>query len=256
LFGGSAGSFTHPQWNQPLLALGQGVSAENGALVFSLEGAFAGAVINRHGMRAIVPAEALLGAAERLIGRERGPVATVGVHLQPLNDSLRRATGASGGAIISFVDPAGPAAGVLAVGDVVIAVTGRPVQTAEQALLAIAQLAPKTPGAIQVLRERKSMSLDVTPAPLDLAGPAASQQQLGLKLRQAANGVHVEWVAGGSAAAAAGLRAGDVITWLAGDSHSGPGDVVAEWEQLTRGRSMMVAVDRSGSRIVLALSKP
>jgi hypothetical protein len=255
LFGGSAGSFIHPQWNQPLLALGQGVSPENGALVFSLDGAFAGAVVNRLGVRAIVPAEALLGEAERLLESRPGALSTIGVHLQPLSAHLRNATGANSGAIVTQVDPTGPAAEILAVGDVIGAVAGRLVPTPEQALLSIAQLAPNNPATIQVLRGRKTITLAVKPIPIDRVPVAVTEHQLGLKLRNTPGGVYVESVIHGSAAAEAGFRAGDVITRVAGDTRSGPGDVAAEWEQLARGASILIAIDRGGTHILLGLSK-
>ena len=105
LFGGQPGEVASPHWDTPLLALGQQVQAAAGALVFALDGSFVGAVVRAGSGSAIVPADALLAAAERAVNRPSRVPTTIGVHLQALDAMLAAATGADFGVAITAVDP-------------------------------------------------------------------------------------------------------------------------------------------------------
>ena len=255
LFGGAADPFVDPQWNQPILALGRDVHAPDGAFVFSLEGAFVGAVINRHGVQAIVPAEALVRAAERLMSEGRRATGSIGVRLQPLDATLMAATGVQGGALVTEVAPDGPAASLLSPGDVIVAVAGRPVDSPETAFLAIARHTPGTPLPLDVRRSRERLPVTVTPVAVRRPDAGEASPALGAVLRPVPSGSRVQSVSAGGAASRAGLREGDVITWVPGVVEPDPREVSATWDQLAGGQSMLVGIRRGDEPLVLAPQK-
>jgi hypothetical protein len=256
LFGGTADSFADPLWDQPLVALGQDMRTAHGALVFSLEGAFAGAVMERHGAHAVVPADLLIRAADRLSPGGRRRAATIGVRLQRLDLALRGATGASAGALVSDVTPGGPAATALTPGDVIIAVGGRRVDTPDAALLAIARLAIDAPASLEVRRNRARVVVNVTPVPL--ADPPASppRDDLGVVLRRLPAGTRVDSVVNGGAAEVAGVREGDIITWVDGTDDPTPQRVTAAWSSLAPRETTLLRVNRGGEPLMFALRRP
>ena len=256
LFGGTADRFTDPLWDQPLLALGPDLRIADGALVFSLEGNFAGAVTDRHGVRAVVPAELLVRAAERLLTSGRRRASTIGVRLQRLDSALKAATGAGTGAVVTDVSADGPAASVLAPGDVIVAVAGRRVGSPEEALLAIARLAVNAPAAVEIRRNAERRVVAVTPAVLADPPSTAPRDVLGVALRRVPNGARADSIEPGGAAAIAGMRAGDVVTWVDGTEGPAPQRVVAVWEALAPRESALVRVERAGEPLLLALRKP
>lgn len=256
LFGGAADPFVDPQWNQPILALGRDVHAPDGAFVFSLEGAFVGAVIDRHGVQAIVPAEVLVRAAEQLKMEGRRATSTIDVRLQRLDPALMSATGARSGALVAQVAPDGPAAPLLAPGDVIVAVAGRAVDSPDTALLEIARHAPGSPLPLAVLRDSERLQITVRPRAVHRPDAGDIAGQFGAVLRPAPGGSLVASVATGGAAAAAGIRPGDVITWLADVPQPAPPRISSSWEALAAGQSMLAGILRDDEPLVIALLKP
>jgi len=255
LFGGVADPFVDPQWNQPILALGRDVHAPDGAFVFSLEGAFVGAVINRHGVQAIVPADVLVRAAEQLKMEGRRSTSSIDVRLQRLDPVLMAATGARAGALVTSVAAGGPAASLLAPGDVIVAVAGRSVDAPEAALLEIARHAPGSPLPLDVRRDGARLEITVRPRAVRPPESEGESNQLGAVLRPGPGGSHVQSLAADGAAARAGLREGDVITWLAGVSQPAPARVASAWAELEDGRSLLAGIVRGDEPLVVALQK-
>ncbi|HEU4693197.1 MAG TPA: PDZ domain-containing protein, partial [Vicinamibacterales bacterium] len=69
-------------------------------------------------------------------------------------------------------------------------------------------------------------------------------------------GVLVSEVTAGSAAETAGLRAGDVITMVRGQTVSDPGDVVRELSAAESGTSVDIRVTRDRKEITLTAKMP
>jgi hypothetical protein len=256
LFGGAADPFVDPHWNGPILALGRDVHAPDGAFVFSLEGSLVGAVVNRYGVQAIVPADTLLRAAERLMSDGRRTTGSIGVRLQRLGPALMTATGVRSGAVVTRVAPDGPAASLLEPGDVIVSVGGRPVDSPEAALLAIARHPAPDPVPIGVHRAGHAIEIHVTPVALRASEADGAASELGAILRPSPAGARVQSVTAGGGAASAGLREGDVITWVADVKGPSPQRVSAAWQDLAAGQSLLVGITRGEEPLVLALRKP
>ncbi len=256
LFGGQAGEVASPHWDTPLLALGQQVQAAAGALVFALDGSFVGAVVRAGSGSAIVPADALLAAAERAVNRPSRVPTTIGVHLQALDAMLAAATGADFGVAITAVDPDGPAAGALLAGDVITAVGDRPAATPAATLLLIAALEPSAPVSLQVVRSGQVLTVPVTPRPVQTERAPASSDIFGASLRASSRGAVVTDVERPSSAHRAGLVTGDVITSLAGAGGVTPARVRAAYAAMPAGSHLVLAIERGGVPLLVALNRP
>lgn len=258
LFGGTADPFADPFWDEPVLALGQDTRAMNGSLVFTLEGAFGGAVMERQGLHAIVPASVLIRTAERLMSSGDRPAATMGVRLQHLSATLRAATGASTGVVVADVDPQGPAANVLSPGDVLTRVAGQRVDAPDTALLAIARLPIDRAASLDLRRNGEPSQVTITPRRRqeEETTSAAVRAELGLVLRRVPTGALVQSVAARTAGAVAGLREDDVITWVDGTDSPTPQRIVTLWTGLEARQSMMLRIDRAGEPMIMAVGKP
>lgn len=230
-----------------------------GTVVANLEGRILGMVLGAREL-ALVPAPAVVQAAERLLSAAPSPPATLGADLQDLNAALAAAVGAARGAIVAFVDPSGPAAGVLHPGDVIEDVQGEPAGSAADVLERVRAAEPGTTLLLGVRREGAVVVLQVTLAAATTPAAEAQDQRrppsLGLTLgSEGRGGLRVRAVAPGSAGARAGLAAGDVITWMARLERLTPAAARRAFEEAAPGASLLVGVARDGSHRVLVLEK-
>jgi hypothetical protein len=254
LFGGVASSFSDPQWEAPLIALGRETRASHGAFVFTIDGALVGGIVNDAGVQAIVPADVLLRAGERLATATPSEPSSIGVRVQTLTASLASLTGAARGALVVEVEAEGPADGSLEPGDVVVAVGGRSVDAPESALLAIAAARPGEPLELRLVRRGSLVAARVVPRPAS-ALAAEGTLPLGLSIRPVRQGSAIERVESGSAAQRAGLRPGDVVTRVDGELAPAPGELRALFEGLGPGQALLVGIERDGVPLMLALSR-
>ncbi|HET7746862.1 MAG TPA: PDZ domain-containing protein, partial [Vicinamibacteria bacterium] len=205
---------THPEWEQPLIALGGAAVAHPGALLFSLEGRFMGLAVPLEGGVAAAPSDALETAVASLAAGDVGWPGDIGVRFAPMTSRLVRATGAPTGAVVAAVDALGPSAGRLRVGDVVRSIAGGAVTSPDAARVALARAAVTAPVVLGVARGGQEMEIEVP-----LAAPAApgNGRPLGLVTRVVEGvGLEIVRVQPRTAASAAGLRLGDVLTHLDG----------------------------------------
>jgi serine protease Do len=133
------------------------------------------------------------------------------------------------GALISQIEPGGPAdKGGVRIGDIVVALNGQPINESADLPHVVGLVKPGTSVDVELVRDGKRMTLDVTVGKLG-GGETASVAAVGgaggrlgleaeaLNAQQKARlriegGVVVTAVVPGKAAARAGLRPGDVIT--------------------------------------------
>jgi serine protease Do len=157
----------------------------------------------------------------------------LGISIQGVDPDMAKAFGLSrgGGALISDVSPDGPAAKAgLARGDIVLELNGQSVNGPDDLSVRISQMAPGSVAHLKTFRDRQNRDVDVTLAeapeqptagqkgpqtPAALGGmqvqdltPEIARE---LKLPASQTGVVVTQLDPSSAAAAAGIRQGDVI---------------------------------------------
>ncbi|MEM5340948.1 DegQ family serine endoprotease [Paraburkholderia azotifigens] len=190
----------------------------------------------------------------------------LGVAVQSVNQTLADSFGMKKpqGALVSSVDPGGPAAKAgLQPGDVILSVNGVDVADSSALPSQIAGIKPGTQADLQVWRDKSTRDLKVTIGSLsdtkaaanDNGGPAQMQGRLGVAVRpltpqeksgaSVSHGLLVQDASG--AAASAGIQPGDVILAVNGRS-------VSNVEQLKQavsaaGNSIALLIQRDNSQI-------
>ena len=163
-----------------------------------------------------------------------------------------KATGATSGLIVTWVDPRGPAAGALHPGDVIEAVNGGAISTTDDWDVQTARL-----GADQtlVIGVRGSSGRRDVPV-VGSAMPAADPASLGLTLRSLPGiGAEVVRVDPGSAGDRSGLLAGDVISRVDSTDAPTPAQVRQAFAS-PRERPLFIAFTRGTTHQVTALDRP
>jgi S1-C subfamily serine protease len=170
-----------------------------------------------------------------------------------LTAPVARATGAHMGVVVAWVDPEGPAAESLTIGDVIEAVDEQPLATPQQWVIHTARMPAGHTLMARVRRDDEVRTVGLIAAPRHRA---AGTNALGLLLRNAPRtGAIVVDVQIGSAADRAGLRAGDVITRVGATMVPSPAAVRAAFERVATGAAVLVAYTRDGTYGVTALEK-
>jgi len=155
----------------------------------------------------------------------------LGVSIQPLDRDLAAYLGipATTGVIVNSVADGSPAAKAgLRVGDVLTAVAAHPVEAEKEEDLGafqrmVAATAPGKRAAIELMRDGKPKTLEVTLATQPKVEPAEADCDLGFQVQEITEnlyrgerlptreGAYVSFVAGGTPASEAGLSQGDVV---------------------------------------------
>jgi hypothetical protein len=219
-----------------------------GTFAFTSTGALAGLVVRHDNRPAILPLAALMTAADRLIELRQGKPGWIGLTVQPLTPALATATGATGGMIVTWVDPKGPAAGSIQVADVIETIDGAAADLTEQQWTA--RTARLVAGESLTIRVRRGTMTQ--PARLTAAERPPPAPTLGLTMRRARTGVEVLRVEPGSAAARAGIRPGDIITFAAGVQAPTPTQINRAFAAASD-RALVLGVTRSDSHVVVAV---
>ena len=256
MYFGRVDADSEPGWTTPLMrfsALQQALPS--GAAIFTLRGGFIGLGVPEGRDLIVVPASALTRAADALaISRPRA-LGDPGFQVQALDASLRQATDANDGVIVSYVAPDGPSAKALRIGDIITGLGSTVIHAPGDYHAAALELVEGSPVTVRFVRDRRPATAEITPsARLRTSSPAAVQ--LGLSLRRAHDGSEVTRVEPGSAAARAGVAAGDIITVLIDTAQPDPASIVRAFQQLPSGGWLVVGLDRSGTHLVTAIGKP
>ena len=240
-------------WPEAVWVVPDTVDLPPGTFLFTNVGEVVGLVIAHGAARAIVPGATLLAEAERLLERGLAATGSLGVDVQALTESVASITGASAGAVVAWVDPAGAAHERLKVGDVIEAVDGSPLADREWWDVRIARLSA---GDTLTLRVRRRGEVrDVAVAAMGSTHPPATES-LGLVLRgRSSVGAEVTRVAPGSAGDRAGLVAGDVITLVADVEAPTPAQLTTAFASLRAGQRAMLAVTRGDTHFVTTIDR-
>jgi serine protease Do len=224
-----------------------------------------------------IPSNVVRNVVDQL--REHGRVARgwLGVQMQEITPALAKAIGLANvkGVLVDLVTKDSPAARAgVKQGDVIIAFDDAPVTDTRDLAFAVAALSAGKGVPVQVQRDGKQVSLNVTigsePAQPHLAANAAApehggrsglalarisperRQELGL---DTAGGVLVADVAPGSPADQSGLQAGDVILGIGGRPVSSPEDAASRIHaaENTNRSALPLLVMRDGTTAYMAL---
>jgi hypothetical protein len=255
VFFGSLDAVETPLFAERLWAVPPSTGLSPGAILFTGEAALVGMVVAFEGRLLVVPAETLLAAADGLLARRKVPAGNVGLEVQRLTPSLAAAAGASAGVIVSWVDPAGPAAGRIAIGDVLEAFNGRRLSRPADWNVGVARLSA---GDTVTLAVRRRGQVAETSLVVGARQPVAPSpvRGLGLTLRARAGvGAEVTSVQPHAAGERAGLAAGDVITFVGTVSAPTPAQVRSAFASLNEGQHVMVGVSRGDAHRVTTLER-
>jgi len=253
VFVGSLNPITSPIWSGPIWALPGASEIAAGTFVFTIDAEFAGLVVERDGRRAIVPAETVVAVADRLAREGPGLPGRLGIQAQALTPDVAAATGASLGAVVTWVDPTGPAAKDIEVTDVIEGVDAEAVTTLEHWEARQSRLAEGETVVLKVRRSGKVRDVALTAAAVPAPAHTAS---LGLTLRPVPRvGVEVVRVEPGSAAFRARLEAGDVITRFGDIDAPSVAQVSRMFAATSDGRPVLAGVTRGDAHLVVALER-
>lgn len=226
------------------------------------------------GIAFAVPARTALDVIDQL--KKSGTVSRgwLGVKIQNVDEDTASAIGLSEakGALVSEVTPNGPAAGSgLKVQDAIVQVNNDKISDSRDLARKIADYAPDTTVDVKVWRGNKEETIKVRLgkfpgsadeiAKLEQGKPAEDHhgtelEQLGLTLgasRTSGEGVAVTEVDPNSDAAEKGIKAGDIILEVGGNSVAGPADVadgIKKAKELGRKAVMLYIKSADQRRIV------
>jgi len=216
------------------------------------------------GLSFAIPIDVALHAKDQIVATGHASHARLGVMVQDLNQALAESFGLArpDGALVSSVDPDGPAAAAgLKPGDVITQVDGSTVERAGDLSSRIGSEAPGKRVTLKLWRDRSARDAEVKLAEAESgsmqAGHSGSDEhgQLGLALRPLTRQERVERSLdhglvveeAGGPAARAGIQPGDVVLGIDGQ----PAHSVDQLRSVMRSRPRSVAllIERDGQKI-------
>lgn len=225
------------------------------------------------GLSFAIPINVAMDVADQL--RDDGQVRRgwLGVMIQPVSRDLAESFGmeSPSGALIADLDPEGPAAeGGLQAGDVILEVDGSRVHDSSTLPRLIGRTAPGSEVALELMRDGERRQLQVTVGDWPDAEQATAsrpeesrQARLGISVAELERaererlgiegGVRVRELDPDGAAAAAGIRPGDILVSLDHRGVSSPGQLVELVGELPTDRAVPVRLYRDGRSLFVAL---
>jgi S1-C subfamily serine protease len=234
-------------------ALPRDADVAPGAFLFTDNAELMGAVARyEHGL-AVVPSRMLWSAAEDLLRQQHKMHVDLGIDVEALTPRLSLASGADSGVVITWIDPNSVVAGKLKAGDVIQAVDDVTIPTPEHWRVRTARLGAGDTMAIRVWRggtQRELLVVAATPAGI------TPSSMLGLTMRSIERvGAAVVRVEPGSAAEAAGVETGDVITAIGDAMAPSATQVETAFASTQRGALLVLALTRGAAHRVVALQR-
>jgi len=252
VFVGALRPISSPVWRGTLWALPAGTSLTLGAFVFTMSGAFAGLVTDASGALVLAPGDVLSDSVDRLRSEGRRDYGRLGVEMQSLPPGVLSTVGRGDGVIVTWVEPQGPAAGQLNPGDVIVAAGDEAVSGFDDWQASTARLAVGE--AIRLRVQRGDTGETVTLTAVAPQSEVAKPRVLGMLMRAVPRrGAEVLRVESKSAAAEAGIEAGDVIVSFGGRPAPGPAEIRRVFATATSGQSLVVTLARRAVHRVLVL---
>ena len=169
-----------------------------------------------------------------------------------MTPTLAKATGATQGVVVAWVDPRGPAAKNLVVGDVIESVNARAIAHPRDWEVASSRL-PVGPVIMHVRRRGKSLDVQLT---LPAATKSATVSSLGLGMTSVRGvGTTIVRIDPRSAASAARLQEGDIITLAGQITAPTAAQISNAFRSARTGEAIMLAITRGRTHLVVGLVK-
>lgn len=243
---------SNPLWQGSIWMVTGDVGLPPGAFVFTEDAQLVGLAWEDGGRLAIVPAATMMAEADRILAAQARTPGWLGVAVSPLTPPLARATGASTGVVVSWVDARGPSFGALHIGDVIETVDGESVRSPLDWRARERRFPVEGAVRLGVRRKGTVRELSVTPA----APPSEARRlTLGLELRRVREGSEILQVEAGSVADGAGLRRGDVIIHAGDVTAPTPAGVRQLFAATAEGQPLLIAIARDGTHHAMTLEK-
>jgi hypothetical protein len=241
-------------WPGPIWAVPVGTDLAASAFVFTTSGEIAGLVVREPVGLAIVPWDIGGTVASRILKLERTSAVDLRVEVRPLTSALTRATGATQGVVVAWVDSRGPMAKRLAVGDVIEALNAQPILHTRDWEVASSRLHAGD-ATLRVRRQGKTLDLAVNLPVADLSATAPATA-LGLTLRTVRGvGTTILRVEPRSAASLARLQEGDLITLVGNITAPTAAQIGGAFRSAQSGEAIMLAITRGRTHLVVGLVK-
>lgn len=224
-----------------------------GSAVFALDGAFLGLVREPGTSVTVVSAEALRNSMERARPTSTQARASLGIDVDVLTPALARATGADSGVVVVRVHPDGPAADSLQPGDVVQAINGVSVSAIDSFRRIERSIAPGSSVAVTGIRRRAPLEATIEPA--ERPSPTRTDGTGFIGRNVPGAGIEVVAVADDSAASAAGLLRGDLITFIDGRPARDAAALTRAFGGAEPGTALLLTVQRNQRHLVVPLEK-
>lgn len=245
---------TSPMTDEPVWTIPAASDVTPGTFLFTVDRLLAGLVVDDGARLVLIPGSTLTVLADRIVEASALPPADLGIQVQHLAGRVADAVGVDRGVVVTWVDPSAGSAASLVPGDVIESVDG--IDVPDPGYWA-ARLARIRPGAAVALRVRRSGEVHDVPIVAREVLPAVDRPStLGVAMRARRRaGTELVRVDTGSAADAAGLRAGDLITRIGGIPHPAPSEVRRVFAEAAAGTPILLAATRGTTYLVTTLEK-
>ena len=244
-----------PLWPDEIWGLPPTTHIATGTFIFTTEGALAGLSVEHGGFPAILPAAVLLKMANELSTTGDREDGEIGVTVQPLSKVIALASGASKGMVVTSVEAGSAASGVLHTTDIIEAIDGKPLTTAEDWRARVGRLRSGDAVSLQVRTNGQIREVTIVARP-GVNQPPPVRLILGLRLRRIPGvGSEVIGVQSPSLAQRSDIREGDIVTVAGTHTAPTPAEVTNTFGTLPQDAWLLLAITRGTEHRVVAIEK-
>ena len=175
IFIGSLQPSPSPTWRGAIWTVPSPADVVPGTFLFTMDGSLAGLSVEREGRRAIVPADSVLAVADRLAREGPSARGRLGIDVEPLTPALAAAAAATAGVIVTWVDPNGPAAGLVNTADVIERIGDEAISTPRYRRARVDRLKADETVTLGIRRSGAAREVRITASAMIASPPAAAR---------------------------------------------------------------------------------